>query len=70
MKKRLDSALLPAEGVKIPNSSIVKVEGVEHVAAFFVKTGRAEEMADRARTREVRANMLGLAERQFTLKDN
>lgn len=66
MKKRLDATLLPAEGVKIPNSSMVKVEGVEQVTAFFAKAGRAEEMVDKARTRKVRANMFDLVEGQLT----
>lgn len=62
MKNRFEAWVLPAEGVKIENSSMVNVEGVEQVVAFFVMAGNAEERADKARTRRVGANMAACGE--------
>ena len=48
--------MLPAEGVKMLNSAMVKVEGVEQEVALLA--GSAEERADKARTREAKAIMI------------
>lgn len=62
MKARFGAWVLPAEGVKIPNSRMVKVEGAVQVVAFLFKAGRAEERTDRVRTRRVMVNMIILVE--------
>jgi hypothetical protein len=58
MKNRFGACVLPAEGVKMENSSMVKVEGAEQ--ACLVKVGRAEERLDKARMRNVRINMVAV----------
>ena len=65
MKKRLGALVLPAEGVKIPNSSMVNVEGEEQVASFFVRVGKAEEIAERNRAKTMVANMIALTEERL-----
>ena len=65
MKKRLGALVLPADGVKIPNSSIVNVEGEEQAVSFFVRFGRAEETAERNMTTKAVANMIASAEQRL-----
>jgi hypothetical protein len=60
MKAKLGAWVLPAEGVKIPNSRMVKVEGAEQEVSFFVKAGRAAERADKIRRRNMLANIIAL----------
>lgn len=49
--------MLPAEGVKIPNSSMVKIEGSEQLC-LFATGGSAEERADMTKARMGRAIMV------------
>jgi hypothetical protein len=51
--------------VKIPNSSIVNVEGEEQVVSFFVRVGKAEETAESNRTRKAVSNMIALTEERL-----
>jgi hypothetical protein len=67
MKAKFGAWVLPAEGVKIPNSRMVKVEGAEQVMAFLFKAGRAEERTDRVRMRRVMVNMITLVEEYLNL---
>ena len=60
MKAKLGAWVLLAEGVKIPNSRMVKVEGAEQETSFFVKDGRAKERANKVRRRKVLANIIAL----------
>lgn len=58
--------MLPAEGVKIPNSSMVKLEGGEQICLSAI-VGSAEERANMATARTARATMVADGEECLTV---